>query len=311
MSPSFSVVIPAYNAERHIAATIASVTSQQFQPLEIVVVDDGSTDDTALVAMASSPLVRCHRQENSGAAAARNTGIRLACGTHVAFLDADDRWLPHHLANLRQALERYDVRWAASAYTVLFETYPPREIPRMVDGIKGDQPVLLEDYFQVCSRAWRVFTSACAMERTFLIEHEGFDTRLRIGEDLDLWFRLALAEPRLAYCPRPSVFYRQVEGSLMDQESDPFDGFYGVLCRMQEQSGAIGSEVERRTRPLRRRSADSAARVAGRNTNRAQARRLLAEFGSLLSPAVRLRLVMCLVLPTPLNRALWSLRSRG
>ena len=91
-----SVVIPAHNAQRYLAPAIDSVLAQEYQDLEILVIDDGSSDATEAVAR-DYDRVRCHRQRQQGAAAARNRGISLSRGEFIAFLDADDLWEPHKL----------------------------------------------------------------------------------------------------------------------------------------------------------------------------------------------------------------------
>ena len=107
MSPYFSVVIPLYNRRDLIARTIASVQQQTFQDFEVVVVDDGSRDRPEEVIDAlGDPRVRLLRQENRGGCAARNAGIDAARGRYVAFLDSDDSFLPHHLAQAHTFLER-------------------------------------------------------------------------------------------------------------------------------------------------------------------------------------------------------------
>ena len=95
--PSVSVIIPAYNAAAHIARAIDSVLAQSTPPLEIIVVDDGSTDDTAELVARRYPQVTCVRQDNRGCGQARNTGCTAARGDWLAFLDADDAWLPAKL----------------------------------------------------------------------------------------------------------------------------------------------------------------------------------------------------------------------
>jgi len=92
-----STIIPAYNAERYLAEAIESVLAQRHRPLEIIVVDDGSTDDTPAVAAAFEDSVVYVHQANSGPAVARNRGLRLARGDVIAFLDADDMWIPAKL----------------------------------------------------------------------------------------------------------------------------------------------------------------------------------------------------------------------
>lgn len=94
-----SVIIPAYNAEQYLGAAIESVLQQRWQPLEIIVVDDGSTDQSVAVAQHYQPLVQCLHQENSGPGAARNLGVSAAHGEFIAFLDADDLWLTDKLAS--------------------------------------------------------------------------------------------------------------------------------------------------------------------------------------------------------------------
>src|SRR5947207_1112090 len=106
MSAGVSVVIPAFNYARFLPAAIDSVLRQTFSDFEILVVDDGSTDDTPqVVASFTGPRIRYIRQENAGLSAARNTGIRNARAPFVAFLDADDEWLPDFLATMLDAFE--------------------------------------------------------------------------------------------------------------------------------------------------------------------------------------------------------------
>src|SRR5215213_4245219 len=101
-----SVVIPCYNQAHFLGEAVESVLAQSYPRFEVVVVDDGSTDDTAEVA-ARYPKVRCVRQQNQGLAAARNTGLRHSEGEYVVFLDADDRLLPEALKNGLECLETH------------------------------------------------------------------------------------------------------------------------------------------------------------------------------------------------------------
>jgi glycosyltransferase involved in cell wall biosynthesis len=97
MKSFVSVIIPVYNCEKYLAAAIDSVLAQNYQPLEILIVDDGSTDNSAHIAQQYLPFIQYHYQSNQGTAAARNYGIKLATGDLFAFLDADDLWLPNKL----------------------------------------------------------------------------------------------------------------------------------------------------------------------------------------------------------------------
>ena len=104
--PLVSVVIPAYNCERYLGRAIRSVLAQTYPRIECIVVDDGSTDGTAEVIDRFGSAVRAIRQENGGAAAARNAGIRTATGRYIAFLDADDYWLRNKLELQIHILEK-------------------------------------------------------------------------------------------------------------------------------------------------------------------------------------------------------------
>lgn len=105
MTPEFSVIVPVYNRAHVLGRTLKSVLAQTFQDFEIVVVDDGSSDDPkAVVQEFADPRIRFVRQENRGGGAARNTGIDAARGRLVAFLDSDDEFLPHHLERMRGLL---------------------------------------------------------------------------------------------------------------------------------------------------------------------------------------------------------------
>jgi glycosyltransferase involved in cell wall biosynthesis len=105
MTPEFSVIVPVYNRANVLGRTLQSVLDQTFQDFEIVVVDDGSSDDpAAVVEKFADPRIRFLRQENRGGGAARNAGIDAARGRLVAFLDSDDEFLPHHLENMHRLL---------------------------------------------------------------------------------------------------------------------------------------------------------------------------------------------------------------
>jgi glycosyltransferase involved in cell wall biosynthesis len=183
---SVSVVVPAYNAARTLPATVASVESQTVRPLEILVIDDGSTDNTVEVARAiSAGDLRVISQENAGHAAARNTGIAAARGRYVAFLDGDDVWLPDKLARQLDEIQRNP------------------QIRALQTGAARVDDQLRLLWVQPCYRSedqlWDTlcFQNLPALMSTLLIEREllnevgGFDPSLVILQDWDLAIRLA------------------------------------------------------------------------------------------------------------------------
>src|SRR5262245_55236073 len=115
-----SVIIPTYNSARFLPDAIGSVLAQTFCDFEVIVIDDGSTDDTETVVARYGAAVRCIHQPNSGVAVARNRGIEEARGRYVAFLDADDTWFPHKLERQVSALDNHAQHRACyTAFTVV------------------------------------------------------------------------------------------------------------------------------------------------------------------------------------------------
>src|SRR5689334_18119421 len=119
MSALISIIIPVFNGEQHLAEAIGSVRAQDYEAKEILVIDDGSTDRTAEIA-ASFAEVQYHRQERSGAGAARNVGVDLAQGDFLAFLDADDVWLPKKLPRQMEILNGDEDIEAVFSHAVQF-----------------------------------------------------------------------------------------------------------------------------------------------------------------------------------------------
>lgn len=186
-TPLVSVIIPAWNSADTLARCLDSVFAQTWSRREIVVVDDGSTDATPDVLAAYGDRLRAIRQANAGPSAARNRGLREARGAYVAFLDADDHWLPEKLQRQVTLLEaRPDIGFCSTATTVVdadaafLRDWPCRQ---------GNAP-LLETLF-MHSAAVSGSTSGVLARRELLQAAAGFDENLRGFEDPDLWIRLA------------------------------------------------------------------------------------------------------------------------
>lgn len=202
-----SVVMPAYNAERYIRTAIESCLNQTFAPHEIIVIDDVSSDRTAAVAESFPPPVRVVRlTENMGPAAARNRGIQVSTGDWLAFLDADDWFLPEKLELQRRcALEN---EHAVLIYTAFFSSLDGVESPaRFVPPSKLWPMLRYKCAFHVCT---------VALRRDAFDEVGGFNPSARGTEDWDLWLRLAArySVRRFAAVTEPSAVYRMTPGSL-------------------------------------------------------------------------------------------------
>lgn len=186
-SPVVSVVIPAYNAAWCVRKAIDSVLAQTFHSFELIVVDDGSTDDTPTVLASYGDAIRVVRQPNCGMGGARNAGIQAATGEFIAFLDSDDWWLP-------QKLER-QVALMRSAPQVGFSSCAARvEDPegRLLNlwQCPGWEGAFLVHLFSSGADV-PGSCSAVIARRQLIVEAGGFDESLRGVEDPDLWMRLA------------------------------------------------------------------------------------------------------------------------
>jgi glycosyltransferase involved in cell wall biosynthesis len=171
-----SVIIPVWNGRRHLAQAVESVLAQTYQPIEIIVVDDGSTDGSAELVRRLAPAARCVSQPNRGTAAARNLGVTLARGRFIAFLDQDDVWERDKVAAQVAALDGDEGADAAFGYVRQF--YSPelgdaqrRRMRCPADAVPGFLP------------------SALLIRRESFARVGGFETRWQIGEWADWYAR--------------------------------------------------------------------------------------------------------------------------
>jgi glycosyltransferase involved in cell wall biosynthesis len=200
--PQVSVVIPAYNCSRYVKDAVDSVLAQTWRDFEVLVIDDGSTDDTEQVMRRYQAPVRYIRQQNGGVAVARNRGIAESRGRYVAFLDADDTWLPHKLERQIDTLNQQPQQRACySAFTVVDAELNPIGISRSQRWRSA-----LED---LLTRGNVVATPSTVICERSLFESVGvFDPALSQCADWDMWVRLA-AQTEFLYLDEPLVTYRQ------------------------------------------------------------------------------------------------------
>lgn len=189
-----SIIIPLYNKADNIAKTLESVFAQTYQDFEIVIVDDGSTDESLTVVQAlNDPRIRIITQENSGVSAARNRGIAEAKYDLIAFLDADDNWLPEYLNTIFLLTLKYqkcDI--FATQYTI-------NTTNTNIKGLQFNQDGILEDYFTIASNNQPpLWTSAITVTKKAIESIGGFPIGIKSGEDLLTWARLA-AKFQIAY----------------------------------------------------------------------------------------------------------------
>jgi len=212
--PTISVVIPLFNKRDWVGEAVASALVQDCGPLEVIVVDDGSTDGGAASLTGFDDRVRVFQQPNAGVSAARNRGIKEARGDWVAFLDADDRFVQGHLRKLVELSQMHpEAAILCSGYRGFWPDGHTREWLFTELG-----PGLVGDFFRAQQRALTC-VGANAIRREALAEfEEPFTVGMSFGEDQDCWFRVAERWP-ICYVPRIGVEIRKgYSGRVTDSE---------------------------------------------------------------------------------------------
>jgi len=213
-----SVVIPAYNCARYISRAIESVLAQTHPADEIIVVDDGSTDDTAAVVRQYGSAVRYIYQNNAGPSAARNTGINAARYPWIAFLDADDEWLPEKLQLQIALLQRHrELVWAAGSYLQCLEKvdrWVPHVEPAKLENYLVDEECFA-NHFKTFAAGIDLWTGTLIVQKRALRQTGMFLLGQHLGEDMDMWWRIAYRWPSVGFVKQPVArYYSYVPGGL-------------------------------------------------------------------------------------------------
>jgi len=214
----FSVIIPLYNKAAYIERAIQSVLSQTFQEFELIVVDDGSTDDSsAQLSVISQQLsvaapeiykkVRVIQQQNQGVSTARNNGVKLAKYDYIAFLDADDSWELTYLEEMNGLIATYPNAGIYGSGYFIVKSGKKRIAPI---GVEKNFDRGLINYCQVYSKmlCMPLWTGATIIRKSIFDLENGFNPRLKLGEDFDLWIRVAIKHP-VAFLNKPLASYHQ------------------------------------------------------------------------------------------------------
>jgi glycosyltransferase involved in cell wall biosynthesis len=246
VSTAVSAIIPAYNCGPFLGAAIASALAQEGVDREVIVVDDGSTDDTPAVIASYGERIRAIRQQNLGLSAARNAGIRAARGWAIGFLDADDTWEP---AKSRKQLDYLE---AHPACGLVFS-----DVVRMSEAGRRLAPILGERWAEVptgncLERLFLgnfVLVPGAMVRRTVLASVGPFDETLRSVEDYDMWLRIAeVAE--IGFLPEPLASWRERAGQMsrnrdrmVEHEARVLEA---ALARRPDLRRTLGRRVRRR-----------------------------------------------------------------
>lgn len=217
-APFFSIIIPTYNRAGFLQETLQSVIDQKFTNWECIIIDDGSTDETATVVKGFAEKdnrIKYVYQENAERSAARNNGMKRAKGQYICFLDSDDLYLPDHLADMHDRIIRKGLPVA------LFIT----GVVRDEDGIRTIVPFESPESFKnnICFFLFSresVIPARVAIHREILKTHF-FDPNLKVGEDVALWVRIAFDYPVFAV-PEATVVYKLHEDNTTNIKYNPY-----------------------------------------------------------------------------------------
>lgn len=187
--PFITVIIPLYNKENSIENTIHSVLCQTMSDFELLIINDGSTDNSGhVVSKISDPRIRLINKTNGGVSSARNEGIRLANTEYIAFIDGDDIWRNNHLEILKNAIFKFDSPNVGGFATSFYKSEENWFNDLMY---KEEEPVYVKDYFEMMAQPVTKFNSSTILVKKSKVLLTGlFSEHLQYGEDVEFWHRL-------------------------------------------------------------------------------------------------------------------------
>lgn len=244
--PKVSVVMPTFNSMATVAEAIDSVVAQNHPNIELLVIDDGSSDDTIALIRCKYPWVTIHQQKNSGAASARNLGLQESCGDLIAFLDADDVWFEGKLHAQIEAFKRDPklgfvfTDWLVGEQTPDWNDAHVRAQTAQWPSAEANDPALSGWLYTALLSDVVIHTSTLLIRRELLQATGFFNISLRRGQDYDYWLRMSRHAPGLKL-KRPFSLYRQHAGSAI-RKPQPRNYAYEVLSSALRQWGTRGPD---------------------------------------------------------------------
>ncbi|MDO4725890.1 MAG: glycosyltransferase family 2 protein [Porphyromonadaceae bacterium] len=204
----FSIIIPLYNKASYIKKAINSVLAQTFNEFEVIVINDGSTDNSLEEAsQIVDSRLKIITQENSGVSIARNNGVKQAKYPYICFLDADDWWEPTFLEEMHQLIEHYPYAGIYGTNYYIVKNGKNRIAPIGIpEGFKDGEI----DYCQVYAKTlcMPLTSISICIPKSVFDEEKGFKPTLKLGEDFDLWIRVAIKH-KVVFLNKPLAFYNQ------------------------------------------------------------------------------------------------------
>ena len=238
----FSVVIPLYNKQKHILRAVQSVLSQTYDKFELLVIDDGSTDDSYnLVCQVDDPRIKVIRQANGGEAVARNRGILESRYEYIAFLDADDKWEIEFLHEIRNLINEFPKMGLYCTYRTLVDPVGNKVLPKIFLS-KETSSLRIDDYFAVVSKGSLLATSSSSCVPKCVFDDVGvFPVGDKLGADQDMWNRIMVKYSLAFSWFRGAIYFQDAENRVCNLyiENDFPNFVYRLMEYLENNKGTV------------------------------------------------------------------------
>jgi glycosyltransferase involved in cell wall biosynthesis len=215
--PFFSVIVTVFNKEKLILDTLKTVCTQSFTDFEILIINDGSTDNSLLeISKTKDSRIKLFSISNSGVSHARNYGVEKSTGRYCAFIDGDDLWENFHLLEMKKLIDTFSNHSVFSCASSIKKKERIENLFYTIDNT----PQQTLDYFKASLNSSIIHPSSFVIKKEIYIKTKGFNTKYNNGEDAEYWFRLGLKYP-IAFSKKSGVLIREVENSLSNQKYNP------------------------------------------------------------------------------------------
>ena len=219
MKPFFSVVIPLYNKENYIADTLNSVINQTFKDFEVIIIDDGSTDNSyEKVSKINDQRIKIIKQANQGLSKARNTGIKNAQAEYIAFLDADDLWMEDFLQTILNLIGLHKEHCVFATYIKLLHTKETANL--LGNAFDVTHKIIISNYFKICKSI--LGPSSLVIKKTAFFTSGYFNESINYGEDDDFYIR-CFKHYNIVYYRQPKIYYRVNVPNQLTAPSNDFN----------------------------------------------------------------------------------------
>lgn len=240
----FSVVIPLYNKALHIERAVNSVLAQTYQDFEIVVINDGSTDESReTVEGIHDTRINLIHQSNQGVSAARNRGVAAAVHEWIAFLDADDEWLPDFLETILTLMRQFP---NCGAYATSARVIRPNgrvDTPKFAGLPPPPWAGIIPNFFETFQSGYAFNASSTVVSKQILLDVGGFPVGVKLSEDVVCWIQVAIRHP-IAYSTAPLVVYHQEAANRSNVLKNLAEEPYIHIIRAAIQNGELPQELQ-------------------------------------------------------------------